>query len=312
MLFSSWFAANPVFAQATRPDEAAERAKAIDAHNAALKAQEQALETLKKEKAVFVDAVGPGKVALKYLGERMEKGPYIGVATSPVPVALRDQLQLRPGIGLVVDHVTLDGPAEKAGLKPSDVVEKLDDQLLVNNQQLAVLVRTHKVGDEVKLSIIRAAKPQVVTVTVGEGDVPPIDELRSDQTIKFNRLIKSNAPMTWYGSGGGGSKAFTFGDFNPILRDRDASFALNWSDKEHDFSITQDAGGRRLVAKDKSGKEIYNGPIDTPAQIEKLPAEIREKLKKLDAKWRQGPATQPASVPKLPAPPPAPKGSGGV
>jgi hypothetical protein len=294
MLLASWFAANPVFAQETQPIRIIRDGTEtpIREYPAA-----SALDPMTKGKAVYFDTVGPGNLVLKQLDDVMEKGAFIGVSTSPVPAALRDQLQLRPGIGLVVDHVTPDGPADKAGVKVSDVIEKLDDQLLVNNQQLAVLVRTHKVGEQVKLSVIRAAKPQVVKVTIGEGDVQPLEDLvgGSDRHVKLSRLIKSNEPYAAVG-GGGGMKGVAAGDFAPLFRSRDASFTLSWSDKEHQFTITQDAGGRQLLARDKAGKQLFNGPIDTFEQLEKLPPEFREKVKKLDAKWRQGAATQPVAT----------------
>ena len=43
-------------------------------------------------------------------------------------------------MGLVVEFVADKSPATEAGLKPEDVLEKLNDQLLVNSEQLAVLV----------------------------------------------------------------------------------------------------------------------------------------------------------------------------
>jgi hypothetical protein len=58
---------------------------------------------------------------------RMEKAAFLGVATSPAPDTLRAQLDLPRGVGLVVDFVEKDSPAEAAGLKVHDVLEKLDD-----------------------------------------------------------------------------------------------------------------------------------------------------------------------------------------
>ena len=55
-----------------------------------------------------------------------------------------------------VVFVERGSPAAEAGLLQNDVLEKLDDQLLVNTAQFTVLVRSKKPGDEVTLSVIRA------------------------------------------------------------------------------------------------------------------------------------------------------------
>jgi hypothetical protein len=99
------------------------------------------------------------------------KGTYLGVATSEPPTVLRKQLGLHEGMGLVVDAVVPDSPAAKAGLKEYDVVQKIDDQLIVNYEQFTVLVRDHKPGDDVKLGVIHEGKPVVLTAKLIEHDV---------------------------------------------------------------------------------------------------------------------------------------------
>src|SRR6185312_7935615 len=95
-----------------------------------------------------------------------EKGPYLGLSVSPVPTVLRDQLSLQRNVGLVVDFVEKDSPAEAAGFRKSDVLQKLDEQILVNTQQFAVLVRIHEINQPVKFTVIRAAKPIELNATL--------------------------------------------------------------------------------------------------------------------------------------------------
>ena len=54
---------------------------------------------------------------------KTEKAAWLGVATSRPPLALLKQLKIKSG--LVVDEVIPGSPAELAGLKPQDVIEKL-------------------------------------------------------------------------------------------------------------------------------------------------------------------------------------------
>ena len=76
--------------------------------------------------------------------------------------------ELPPGIGFVVRSIDPGGPAASAGLEEYDVLWKLGDQMLVNEGQLAALLRLSKPGDEVVLSGFRAGKPLEVKLKLGE------------------------------------------------------------------------------------------------------------------------------------------------
>ena len=62
-----------------------------------------------------------------------------------------------------------NGPADKAGIKSGDVITALDGQLLTSSDQLVVLVRAHKVGDKIKLSIVRNGANLTKEVILGSA-----------------------------------------------------------------------------------------------------------------------------------------------
>jgi putative serine protease PepD len=68
--------------------------------------------------------------------------------------------------------VTSGGPADKAGLKPGDVITKLDDQVIDSGPTLIGEIWTHQPGDVVKLTYARDGKTHTAEVTLGqrEGD----------------------------------------------------------------------------------------------------------------------------------------------
>ncbi|MCX4455274.1 trypsin-like peptidase domain-containing protein [Streptomyces sp. NBC_01728] len=68
--------------------------------------------------------------------------------------------------------VTSGGPADKAGLKPGDVITKLDDQVIDSGPTLIGEIWTHQPGDVVKLTYTRDGKTHTAEVTLGqrEGD----------------------------------------------------------------------------------------------------------------------------------------------
>lgn len=96
---------------------------------------------------------------------------FLGVVAELAGPVVRYQLGLPEGVGLVVGAVMPDSPAAKAGLRQYDILHKLDDQLLLNPDQLRTLVQMHKAGEEVKLTLFRKAKSEVVPVTMTQRKV---------------------------------------------------------------------------------------------------------------------------------------------
>ncbi|MGW3629700.1 trypsin-like peptidase domain-containing protein [Streptomyces sp. NPDC005122] len=66
--------------------------------------------------------------------------------------------------------VTSGGPAAKAGLKPGDVITKLDDQVIDSGPTLIGEIWTHQPGDTVKLTYTRDGKVRTTDVTLGQRD----------------------------------------------------------------------------------------------------------------------------------------------
>jgi hypothetical protein len=217
---------------------------------------------------------------------KKEKVAWMGVVTSQVSGALRKQVKLtHRGIGLVIDRVEPKSPADEAGLQQYDIVEKLDDQWLVNSQQFGVLVRMHKAGDEVSLSLVREGQPQQVRAKLVEKEMVVSDE---DGNGLFGMSVPGAAPdvFTWTPSG---NAAFNLSI--PKLEALDSLSQLDVlgdnanvtiSDDEHTLKIAKKDGKKTLVATDKDGKELFNGPIDTDEQRAEVPDEIRAKLRKFN------------------------------
>ncbi|MCH5672697.1 S1C family serine protease [Streptomyces gilvus] len=59
------------------------------------------------------------------------------------------------------------GPADKAGLKPGDVITKLDDMVIDSGPTLIGEIWTHKPGDKVTLTYERDGKSHTVDLTLG-------------------------------------------------------------------------------------------------------------------------------------------------
>ncbi|MFE7413624.1 S1C family serine protease [Streptomyces laurentii] len=65
--------------------------------------------------------------------------------------------------------VTPDGPADKAGFRPGDVITKVDGQRVHSGEELIVKIRAHRPGDTLKLTVTRDGKEQTKTLTLGSS-----------------------------------------------------------------------------------------------------------------------------------------------
>ncbi len=100
---------------------------------------------------------------------RVARG-YLGLAAQPVqlPEGLRRRLELPGRLGLVIVNLETDGPAEKAGLLPGDILVALEDQELGDPSDLIASLGPDRIGRPATLRVIRGGELQTVAVTVGE------------------------------------------------------------------------------------------------------------------------------------------------
>ena len=70
--------------------------------------------------------------------------------------------------GAGVRSVTDGSAADKAGLEKGDVITKVDDVIIPDSNSLVAMVRGHRPGDEVTLTVVRDDKPRTLQVTLDE------------------------------------------------------------------------------------------------------------------------------------------------
>jgi hypothetical protein len=234
-----------------------------------------------------------------------------------------------------------EGSPAAAVLQQHDILIKLDDQILVNMPQFTVLVRNHKVGDEVKLTCLRGGKELSVKARLGEREVPKlawdagigvpalpflgdnglggdilyrragpgIPALDDDEAGDVMRIIGGDR-MHWFArprvhivkrAGGKSSTILDLPSGNFVFSDDKGSVELNATD-----------GKRELTIKDKQGKVTFQGPLTTPEDHDNLPPEVKERLEVIggvelgddDGIEVQTKVLPPPNKTRLPLPPP--------
>ncbi|HZZ56440.1 MAG TPA: Do family serine endopeptidase [Opitutaceae bacterium] len=93
---------------------------------------------------------------------------YLGVTGETLTPDLAEQFGLaRDASGVIVTDVTPGSPADKAGLKPSDVVTAVDGKPVGELEAMRLLISEYPPNTRVPLSIVRDSKPLTLTVTLG-------------------------------------------------------------------------------------------------------------------------------------------------
>jgi serine protease Do len=95
----------------------------------------------------------------------------LGVTVQEVNQALAESFGMKQPGGALVGSVQKNGPGDKAGLEPGDVITSFDGQAITKSGDLPPLVASVKPGSTVKLGVWRDGKPRELTATVGDrGD----------------------------------------------------------------------------------------------------------------------------------------------
>jgi serine protease Do len=98
---------------------------------------------------------------------KVERG-RIGIGIQDLNASLAKSFGLERPQGALVSTVEQGGPAEKAGLKPGDVILSYNGKPLDNSNQLPPLVAATKPGSRASVEVWRDGKKQTLDVAVGE------------------------------------------------------------------------------------------------------------------------------------------------
>jgi serine protease Do len=92
----------------------------------------------------------------------------IGVLIGEVSREVAEAIGLQKAAGALVSSVESDGPADKAGVKPGDVIIKYDGRPVESSNDLRRMVASTKPGSKVSATVWRNGAPRDLQVTVGE------------------------------------------------------------------------------------------------------------------------------------------------
>jgi hypothetical protein len=245
---------------------------------------------------------------------------FLGVETSQVPSVVSEQLGLAKGFGLVVDYVVPDSPAAAAGIQQNDILKMLNDQILIEPSQLRKLLQNFSEGTEVTLTILRKGQEQRITVKLTKKEVPQrrswipggkpeahwdfddagdLGEQMQDLKEQLHEQLGGAQHGVIQGAVMKAREAARRAredagraarEIRILSRDHGAFRATKidigkaqivFSDDKGEMKVETVDGKKLLTARDPHGTLLFSGPVETKADLDKIPAEVRERYEKL-------------------------------
>ena len=113
----------------------------------------------------------PSNLAKQVVVQLVEYGEtrrgWLGVRIQTLTEELAEGLGLKSPEGALVAEVTPGGPAEKAGIRPRDVIVEFNGRRVRKMRELPRIVAETPVGEEVLVKVIRDGKEVALKVTLG-------------------------------------------------------------------------------------------------------------------------------------------------
>ena len=186
-------------------------------------------------------------------------GGWMGVHTIPLSAALRSQLNLREGEGIVVEFIASGGPAASAGISANDILLTLDGASITSVEAFRESLKKTTPGQKVVISHMQRGQTKKSTVTLGDRlpEAPPGD------------LVKSEADR--------------------LLKEMQARHGT------HRRTIVVDENGHTKIIEGDAGSD---DPFDLLLRNPNVPAEIKAQLRRTQEAMKQEQSPGPKSKQK--------------
>lgn len=142
----------------------------------------------------------PINLAKKIMSDLIEKGyvvrAWLGIAMRNVDDLVAQRYGMDHPTGVIVEKVMEDSPAEKAGLKPLDIILKIDGKEMNSSNEVQNAIALRKPGEIVTLSILRDGKPMKVQVKLGQRETGKAKEteISTEEMPKLGITVKNLTP----------------------------------------------------------------------------------------------------------------------
>ncbi len=125
----------------------------------------------------------PVSIAKNVMEEIIKTGSvtrgWIGVEVQDLTPELAESFRLDKPVGALISAILKGGPAEKAGIRPGDILIEINGTPIADSQDMLNRVAALKPAQNAKIRVLRNRQSQVFTILVGKrpkGSIRNLDE----------------------------------------------------------------------------------------------------------------------------------------
>ncbi len=148
--------------------------------------------------SVGIGFATPSSNAIQIISQLRNQGEvsrgWIGISVQDLTSELADSLRLEKVRGAFVSDVVINGPADRAGILPTDVIIRFDEQDVDDMKSLPKIVSNALIGKNAKVTIWRHGKIKNLTIAIEKARD---DDLKAESKKNDPKIIdKKIAPKT--------------------------------------------------------------------------------------------------------------------
>jgi serine protease Do len=144
----------------------------------------------------------PSATASQVIKQLKEQGEvtrgWLGVSVQDVTDEIAESMKMEKTKGAFVVEVAKDGPADKAGILPTDIIIKFDDQEITEMKILPKTVAKYPVGKSAKVTLLRRGSIKTLTVKVSKMKDEETQKTET-KSLERKQLIKPSAQILGLG-----------------------------------------------------------------------------------------------------------------
>ena len=141
----------------------------------------------------------PINTAKQILNDLIKQGkvvrPWLGISVQDITPEIAEQFQVKEKEGVIVAQIHQGTGAEKAGLASGDIIKSVDDKTIKNANELIKEIQKKKVGQKIKLGVVREGKPMTIEVTTSAMPDKPEAMKEKESEEKLGARVQELTPQ---------------------------------------------------------------------------------------------------------------------
>ena len=142
----------------------------------------------------------PINMAKQILNDLIKYGkfvrPWLGISAQDLTPEMIEYFKVKEKEGVLVGQVYPGTGAEKAGLASGDIIKSVDDKPVKTVNELVKEIQKKKVGQKLKLNIIRDGKPMTIDVTsTAMPEKAELTKEREEEEEKMGAKVQELTPQ---------------------------------------------------------------------------------------------------------------------